>query len=385
MRDRDEWCWRHRSRGKPSCWHPLLCLRRCLLWSGLPRCLDKLGATYWLHPSEGGWGVNTNSSSQIDQAGLNSSVEYVLSSTVVGNTGDLAQLRAGHVLAQGSFPSAAFANTSFFNLTSVSTVNDGNTTLAHNLTNNGTTLFDQVGIMGVDDQCPGLNGTTQYLSSSDAHFDPGDTDFTCGGWAYPTAALASIPSLFAQWNTAGAFRAFILFMTPSGFRLTASTDGTTNSESNFDYAVSLNIWVHVLLKYIASTNTFDLYVNGVYLASVTLVAGLKLAGTPIFSIGASSTGGNYFTGRLDEFFFCKGNIFSDDEISKIYAAKISHNRQLAPNQQDWSIDATYAGITRRIENDVIVDKDLNDLYLDCSGLTATTTIEAILQARGLRG
>jgi hypothetical protein len=297
----------------------------------------------------------------------------------VGATGSADQVSAGHVLAQGSFPSAAYANTSFFNLTSV---NDGNTSLAHNLTNNGTVLFDQIGIMGVDDQCAGFNGSSQYLSSTDAHFNPGDTNFTAGGW-FKATSIASIQTLFSQWNTAGAFRSFILFMTTTGFRTVCSTDGSGNTEVNYSYSLTASEWLHALLKYVASENTFYLYVNSVLIGSHVLPAGLNPAGTPIFELGRN-TGGNYFIGLIDEFFFCNGNAFSDDEIWKVYAAKISHNAGLAPANQDWKSQIANGDFKRDLL-DYIVDIDENDLYVDLSGQSSTSTVKLDLLNKGLAG
>jgi hypothetical protein len=316
--------------------------------------------------------------------GANNSTEYVLSSLAIGNVGDLAQVRAGHVLAQGSFPSAAYASTSFFNLSSVSTINDGNTTLAHNLTNNGTTLFDQVGIVGVDDQCPGFNGTTQYLSSTDAHFNPGDSNFVIGFWVKPNSWVpASNQVIISQWQAAPNQSFNFILATTGLVAISYSTDGTTSS-SALAYDVStLTGWHHFAIKYVASENKFYLYLDGILVTTGTLPSGLWQVASPSFRI--ANQGIYYFAGLIDEFFFCNGNAFTDDEISKIYSAKISHNRSLAANQQDWSVDATYAGITREISSDVIVDKDSNDLYWDLSSLPATATVEAILQARGAIG
>lgn len=319
--------------------------------------------------------------------GANNSLEYSLPSIAVGNVGDAAQVRAGHVLAQGSFPSAAYANTSFFNLSSVSTINDGNTTLAHNLTNVGTVLFDQVGIMGTDDQCPGFNGTTQYLSSTDAHFDPGDTNFSCGGWFKLNDWYTASAILFAQFNNTSNARSFQIGSLSGFLQIYGSTDGTSGWTSNgAALPAGMTGWHHISIRYLATQNSFDVYLDGVYLFSHTLSTGLYTAGANrSFTIGSAYNGAAPMAGYIDEFFFCNGYTFTDDEISKIYASKISHNRSLAANQQDWSVDATYAGITREISSDVIVDKDSNDLYWDLSSLPATATIEAILQARGAIG
>lgn len=297
----------------------------------------------------------------------------------IGSVGDADQVSAGHVLAQGSFPSAAYANTSFFNLTSV---NDGNTSLAHDLDNTASVPFTGTGVLGLSNTCANLNGSSHYLKSTDAHFNPGDTNFTAGGW-FKATSIASIQTLFSQWNTAGAFRSFILFITPTGFRTVCSTDGSGNTEVDYTHSLTASAWLHALLKYVASENTFYLYINSVLIGSHVLPAGLNSAGTPIFELGRN-TGGNYFTGLIDEFFFCNGNAFSDDEIWKLYAAKISHNAGLAPANQDWKAQIANGDFKRELI-DYIVDIDENDLYVDLSGQASTSTVKLDLFNKGLAG
>jgi len=304
----------------------------------------------------------------------------------IGSVGDADQVSAGHVLAQGSFPSAAYANTSFFNLTSV---NDGNTSLAHNLTNNGTVLFDQIGIIGVDDQCAGFNGSSQYLSSTDAHFDPGDSDFTCGGWFKISNWSIETPKvLFGQWDTTNNKRSFSVDLV-SGIRLRGSTTGAdwVDVISTLVSSWDNNSWHHVAIKYIAASNTLYLYLDGILNTTNTLSTNLPATGTTrAFTIGIQNilSPVGYLDGNVDEFFFCNGNAFSDDEIWKVYAAKISHNAGLAPANQDWKAQIANGDFKRELI-DYIVDIDENDLYVDLSGQSSTSTVKLDLFNKGLAG
>ena len=118
----------------------------------------------------------------------------------IGSVGSAGQMAAGHVLEQASFPTAAFAGTSFYNLLNA---NDINTTLAHTLTNNGTTPFTGTGILGLANSCMTLNGSPQYLSSLDIHFDPATgsrANFSAGGWFYKSAWTTGVQCLFGQWE-----------------------------------------------------------------------------------------------------------------------------------------------------------------------------------------
>lgn len=311
----------------------------------------------------------------------NTSLEYSLPATTIGTVGSASQIAAGHVLVQNSFPSAAYAATSFYNLLGVT---DGNTTLAHDLTNNGTTPFTGTGILGLASTCASLNGSTQYLNSLDVHFDAGDTDFTCGGWFNPTAWATGTQTLCSQWVSSGNF-AFLLNVVSGTLTLTASSDGTTSTNTTYDVSTFTG-WHHVSLKYVAATNTFTLWVDSIVVTTLILTSGLKAVGaTRNFAIGKKVSGTDWLTGLVDEFFFCNGTAYSDDDISKIYSAKFSHNRSLGADQQDWKINATFGGIDRDIESDVIVDKDASDLYVDFSSLPATATVSMKMNARGSAG
>lgn len=302
----------------------------------------------------------------------------------IGSVGDVDQVAAGHVLAQGSFPSAAYAATSFYNLSGLT---DGNTSLAHDLTNNGSAPFTGTGILGAANSALSLNGSSQYLSSTDAHFDPGDTDFTFGAWFNPTAWVPSAAdSLVSQWpSSIGNYRSYVLQLDAPGILIvTGSTDGSTGTRVIEHNVSSLTGWNHIAVKYTASTNTFTMYINGVYVASGSLSGNLFTAGTRAFNLGSLTNGQQLYSGLIDEFFFCNGTAFSDDDIYKIYAAKISHNSGLSPASQDWRSQLSYGGQVRDLL-EYIVDKDQNDLYVDLSGQSSTAVAKFDLLNKGLAG
>ena len=310
--------------------------------------------------------------------------EYALPLTVVGDVGTALQIKAGHVLTSSSFSSTQYAaNISYYNLTSASSVNDGNTTLNHTFTN-VSGAFTGTGILGVASSCLSLTAaSSQYLQSTDIHFNPGDAyDWCCGGWFKANSYTpAAIRGLFGQYVSGS--ESFKLTMDISGnLVLSAKT-----ASGLADYATGIALssgWYHIALKYSIASNTFKLYVNGLLGFTQTLPANLSASGSPVFTLGASSTLTSYWDGLIDEFYFSNNYAFTEDEIWKTYAAKLTHSRSLGPDQQFWSISSLY-GDTVRPYNDCIVDMDLNDLYFDLSELPATAQVAMKLEAKGAIG
>jgi len=301
-------------------------------------------------------------------------IEYTLDYTAVGSVGSADQIKAGHPLSSGSFPSGA--DTSWYGLTDV---NDGNTTNAHNLTNNGTTVFTSSGILGVTNSAMVLNGTDQYLSSTDAHFNPGDTDHTFSGWfKNDNWATATGEALLSNWDSSGAQRSFLLEITPSGtLEVRASTDGAVSTATDVLSASELDAltgWNHFACVYTASDNTYKFYLNSVYVTSHVAAGNLHTSTTPEFNIGAFNNGNDPWDGDVDEVFFVNGTALTDNDIAKVYASAIYHNTGIAPNSQSWNILGRNSGIDRPVSGR-IVDKDSNVLYVDFSSEETATEVQ----------
>jgi len=274
------------------------------------------------------------------------------------------------------------ASTSFYNLAGLL---DANTSLAHNLSNVGTALFTGAGILGIASSCVALNGSSQYLNSTDIHFDPGDVDFTFGGWVKPSSLTQSM-HLCSQAVGGGMSFRLEIYNFGTEVILAASTDGLNEQIVVFPMTFTAGAWYHLAAKYVASTNTFYVYVNAIKIGTLTLTGNLRAAGASRnFQLGAQTSAGRYFPGNIDEFFFCNGTAFTDEAINKIFAYKLSHNKAVPPRGQDWLIHASYNGTTREISNSVIVTKDYNDLYIDLSLYDSVTDIAATMEVTGAFG
>jgi hypothetical protein len=308
--------------------------------------------------------------------GVDRSLEYTLPLQAIGSVGSAAQIAAGHELLAASFPSGAIgANLSWYNLPDVND-DSGN---ARTLTNNNAATFG-TDILGQSSKALSLaSASSQYLSSTDALFNPGDNDFIIGAWLKPSnwAGTGTAQMIWTQYSTAAAnCKSWYLMLTGVGeLLLVGTTDGTTETTLTTFNVTALTGWNHVALRYSASLNTFYIYLNGKVVTQATIASGLFPSSAPRFNVGSYNNGaGLFFNGQMDELFFAK-YAFTDNDIAKIYASKLTHSRTLSPISQDWKIDAQSVGGQNRDLFDVIVDKDANDLYFDLSDEVSTTQVE----------
>jgi len=300
----------------------------------------------------------------------------------IGAVGVAAQINAGHVLTQYSFPSAAYAasKVAFYNLAGIT---DGYG--AHAFSNPNSAPFTGTGIVGDSNSCVAMTAaSSHYLSSIADHFDPGDTDFTVGGWfnASSWTPVANKP-LFSSGNAAGTDYIHLdLVATTGDLLLNAYTTGA--EAKTFTYALGSG-WVHIVLKYVAATNTFTLYVDGISKGDLVLSTGLgAIGGTRRFALGANAALTQFWDGRVDEFFFCNGYAFTSDDILKVHAAKIVHSTYLIQTKQAWSGSVTVGDITQDLQ-DFVVDMDSTALYLDLSGQLTSAYVYLSLQNKAFGG
>jgi preprotein translocase subunit SecB len=287
--------------------------------------------------------------------GADGSLEYSLPFTSIATVGTAGQIRAGHVLATSSFPSAIETTYSFYNLSSVF---DG-TANARNLTNNGSVLFTGADILG-SASCVSLDGATQWLSSTSSFFNTGDNEFTCGGWFKPVSYTSGLQTLFGQWSAVGNL-SFMIRLTAAGqLEVYGSTDGTNTVFTTLDPLVTSG-WMHVVVRYAAALDTLTVFVNDVNVGSLSVT--LATVTTPNFSIGCGA-GNNYFAGTVDEFFFAS-LLLSDNAITKMHSYKLTHNRLLSPQSQRWYFWGLYDSQTRQIA-DPIIDIDPSEVWWDLS-------------------
>ena len=302
-----------------------------------------------------------------DQTGVYYSASN-LDYSPIGSVGTAGQMVAGHEIATASFPSATIgANLSWYNLADMVDAS-GN---ARVLTNNNTATFG-TDILGQSSKAASLaSASSQYLSSTSSVYDPGAANFTVGGWFSPTSWSAGTYGFFGQYVSA--IKSFTLRNVTGVLTLLATSDGATEQTVLTYSSAGLTGWNHLAVRYVLSTKLFTLFINGKAAATGTHTGTLYSAGASRkFTIGSENTA-NYFNGLADEFFFCNGTAFSDNDLAKIYARKYSHNQAIAPVSQHWIVQVQAGGQTRELY-DVIVDKQASDLYYDLSDEVSTTQV-----------
>ena len=305
--------------------------------------------------------------------GTDGSLEYQKAYAAVGDVGDADNFKAGHVLVAASFPSGLTTELSFYNLEDA---NDDSTN-SRNLTNNGTTPFTATGIKGNSNSAAALNGTTQYFNSSNSHFNTNDTDHSFGGWfkADDWATPGGLSTLFSQYVATGDQRSWLMRLNDNSLiRIDTSVDGINIVSSEFSHAITGNDWHHLAFVYDSTSNIYSIYIDGVFFNSHAVGGNLHLSTTPDFGLGAISGGSQLFAGDIDEVFFISGQALTENQIHKIYSHKLSHNRLMTAQSQDWLAWVKSGAIELPLKN-YIVDMDTNDLYVDFSDQLSTNEIE----------
>jgi hypothetical protein len=310
-------------------------------------------------------------------------------SQVVGAVGSTSQIRQGHILGEKSFPVAArnTANLSFWNLANALTDAYGG---ARSFTapngNSGT-----VGIFGESNGAIGLaSASSQYLNNAAAMLNPGNQNFSMGGWFYSSDWIpASGQWLFSQGND-GADRSFALFLDSNG---TMSVRAAISAGSFAMTAVVAHGipdatpgWHHIALRYTAAGNFFSLFLNGKSIWQESLGGNLRSSTTAVLQIGACNAT-VFFNGSVDEFFAVVGVALTDVDIAKLASTKITHNKAMAASRQLW-YGRHYAGGVSPVSDfsGFVLDMaDANMAFVDLSGCDPTDKVDLMLLDTGAAG
>ncbi len=123
--------------------------------------------------------------------------------------------------------------------------------------------------------------------------DIANNDFTFEAWVYPTSTAVS-RIIFAEKNNTNF--ASLLFGNPSQIVFYVTSIGNEYSTRS---TIVLNQWTHIAARWIASTQTVEILVNGVlqpYLSGGTSTNGTDNS----LSIGSKTDGTQNFNGNIDE-------------------------------------------------------------------------------------
>jgi hypothetical protein len=134
-----------------------------------------------------------------------------------------------------------------------------------------------------------LNGTSQYLSASDAAFTFAG-DFTVEGW-YRPSSVAGLRTLFTIGAPTAATGALVVYSNSGTLQAQPYGGGNTTFSGA---TMSVNTWYHIAL--VRSGSTIRLYFNGT--ANATTITNSNSIGNAAFTVGFLSGGYGYFAGNV---------------------------------------------------------------------------------------
>lgn len=162
------------------------------------------------------------------------------------------------------------------------------------VTNNGATYTPTGKINGSYD----FDGTSSYIDMGNSNSLTLDS-FTLSSWIYITDFSSNNGIIGIGDGTQ-----FFEWITLTDGTLYFEKDGSTRPTSITTNILSANTWYHVVLVYNSTTQTGDIYINGVEASYSTHQAGsgsLTIDGTTGNKyIGVRQSGTNYFSGTIDE-------------------------------------------------------------------------------------
>jgi hypothetical protein len=323
-----------------------------------------------------------------------SNVAYSVSKSAVGSVGSAGQIVAGHTLAAEDFPSTA-GKIAFWSLSSASDNSAAAScasSTACDLTNTATVTFASTGIAGAASSAASFNGTTQTLSKSDAFLKVSTTDsYMAGGWFAPTSWTPAALQVFfsLEYDSSTNRSLYVGVGTTGQVSFQDSTDGTGAGAVAIDsapLAFSANSWHFIAVYYDGTNKRLVGFIDGKRVGSASLTKS-SVAANQLWRIsGRFNALASPFSGLADEVFFLKSTTPpTDDDIRKLWAAKLSHNRAIPIADQQWT--GVYARSDNKIQNqlsdDWIVAQDDNNLWYDLSGLSSTSQVSLKLLQNGV--
>lgn len=305
-------------------------------------------------------------------------------SQAVGSVGSASQIKGGHVLEAGSFPSAMDASkASFWNLNNDdgATILDDSTNGRGLTKNGGAVSFGGTNIFGVATVAD-LDGTDDNFSSSSADLNPANSQsYGAGGWFKATDwTPASQKSMLSQANSGDL--SFEIANSPTGVLFRA-----TNTAGSFDASMTIphtfvdGDWHHCAMVYDFSLLTLKAYIDGKLVGSSSL-ANLRGASTPNLRVG-SLNGGDFFAGAVQDVFIVKNYLLTDADIRKLASTKLTHNASVDAKNQDWKF-ILGSGVQKHPSWQPVVDQSSSTvLYADFSDLESTETVDVALLDMGM--
>jgi hypothetical protein len=321
-----------------------------------------------------------------------SPVVYSQGKTAIVAVGSTGNNQAGHILTATEWPFTTAGKLAYYNFSSSTTTDNSGAlscssgTVACTLTATGPPTIGSANIFNTASAALTLNGTSQYVSSSDSFFNPGNgKSFDVGGW-------------FAATNWSSGAAHYLLFQgntSDVAFGIYLNTDNSinfaaTNTAASFDTTISIaapgfsaNSFHHFAMVYNYTTTTLYAYIDGKMVGSA-IQSNVRAASSANFKIGAQNSQ-YYFAGAIEDVFFINNTVMTSDDIRKTMALSIAHNKNLPAASQLWSGNwyRSDANIANQLTSSWIVSKTPNTLYADFSDFAAGAFVDYSMQTFGM--
>lgn len=260
-----------------------------------------------------------------------------------------------------------FASSAYFPLTSLA----NSASQGGALSDTGSVPFSGIGFFGRENVV-NLDGSTQFLSSSNAFFNPGNVNFSAGIW-YRKAPNNGTDNNIISQSAGGSDRGFGIVHTVTDTLIFRGSITTT-----FVDVVTVNIaaipvgqWVHIVFTYTASGNIISAYINGLLAGSASLGGNQRVVTAPSFSIGVGTPG------LFQDFYFTQ-SLQTAAQIKALYSKRFTNNAQIAAGHALTADSFPFTSLTARA-----YFWNLNNALTDGSGNAKTLTNVASVPFTGL--
>jgi len=149
-----------------------------------------------------------------------------------------------------------------------------------------------------------FDGTGDYLSIpySDL-YAPGAENYTAECWIYTATDNQTQPLLMGMWNGSSNYSwALQLGAGTSMYPRFLFWDGSSYNDNPATTKINISSWNHIAV--VRNSSTFTLFLNGVSVKTATISGAAPTVNTPL-TIGATSSGGQAFTGNISDARFTK--------------------------------------------------------------------------------
>ena len=308
-------------------------------------------------------------------------VEYEQGPTTIGSVGTADQIQAGHNLDVSSFDFSLAANVgSFWNLRADALDDSVN---SENLTQNGSPVFTGIGINGLAGAAD-LDGSTDYFSRAGTFADTlnRNINYSFGAWIALNDWTPASNQTPLSIGTAGLspVMQFRVAITTGNLQVSDAAGLRIDLPQSF---VDGDLHHFVIVQ--VATDRFKLYIDGEFAVDGVNTSGSDATGAVTIGIGAvGNSGGEKTAGIFEQAFLIK-QLLSDDQIRKIYSARIDHNRNVPVANQAWSgSEAILNGPTFALEN-YETGRNQNSIYVDLASRASTNLVSLTLLNTGANG